>query len=197
MNTETAEFKALETYVVKMITLKRYFNDYVIHMKSGLHVITENNTNNICPFHDETKPSFNYWHSTDTCYCFGCGVGGGLIQIYRQVAYQRDKRRLSVDIIVLELIQLYNLNTDPVVVDLLHKCEIADGHNKSVFTDARKKLLLGTNTIISPEVMTLGKYQRLNKRIKEDTTISEVLRFKQYAQLDLQAGLALNAVKQK
>ncbi|MEM2175251.1 MAG: CHC2 zinc finger domain-containing protein [Candidatus Micrarchaeia archaeon] len=30
----------------------------------------------LCPFHDDTNPSFTIFPETDTFYCFGCGVVG-------------------------------------------------------------------------------------------------------------------------
>ena len=37
-----------------------------------------------CPFHDERTPSFRWYDTTNTCYCFGCGNGGDIIAIHRK-----------------------------------------------------------------------------------------------------------------
>ncbi|MBP2474052.1 DNA primase [Crossiella equi] len=38
----------------------------------------------LCPFHDEKTPSFNVRPSKGTFHCFGCGVGGDVIQFVQQ-----------------------------------------------------------------------------------------------------------------
>lgn len=40
----------------------------------------------LCPFHDETNPSFGYNIEKDLCKCFSCGASGDLITIYGQVS---------------------------------------------------------------------------------------------------------------
>lgn len=197
MNTETQEFKQLVRLVSEKITLKRYFNEYVVKLKPGITQITDGVTSTICPFHDETKPSFSYWHGTDTCYCFGCGVGGGLLQIYRKYVYATQKRNIPMDVAVLELIRLYNLQQDSDIAIQLQKCNATENvvHNK--FREYRTKAFAESRIAPEIEVMTLAKYRYLNKRLREDTHMSERVRFHNYAQLDLQAAVALDYVRHK
>jgi DNA primase len=41
----------------------------------------------LCPFHDEKTPSFNVRLSNDTFHCFGCGVGGSVIDFVMQIEH--------------------------------------------------------------------------------------------------------------
>ena len=197
MNVESVEFKQLVSLVTKKITLKQYFNDYVTKIKSGVNTITEGVTSSICPFHDETKPSFSYWHSTDTCYCFGCGVGGGLLQIYRRVVYDTQHRSITNDIAVIELINLYNLQTDTEIIALLEQCKYAETVKRNKFAEYRTKAFAENRISVDLDVMTLAKYKYLNTHLLEDKHITEQARFRNYALLDLQAAVALDLVKHK
>ena len=41
----------------------------------------------LCPFHSEKSPSFMVYPSTNSFYCFGCGVGGNAITFVRQIEH--------------------------------------------------------------------------------------------------------------
>jgi len=38
----------------------------------------------LCPFHQETNPSFFLYPETNTFYCFGCQVGGDVIELVKK-----------------------------------------------------------------------------------------------------------------
>ena len=39
----------------------------------------------LCPLHDEATGSFCWYKKTNSFYCFGCGVGGDVITLYRKI----------------------------------------------------------------------------------------------------------------
>jgi len=39
----------------------------------------------LCPFHQETSPSFYLYPETNSFYCFGCQVGGDVIELIKKV----------------------------------------------------------------------------------------------------------------
>lgn len=59
-----------------------------------------------CPFHDDMTPSLTYFPNTDTFHCFGCGVGGTVIDYimqresikepYEAVEYMAEKFDISI-----------------------------------------------------------------------------------------------------
>lgn len=38
-----------------------------------------------CPLHNEDTPSFVWYKNTNTFYCFGCGEGGDVIELYQKL----------------------------------------------------------------------------------------------------------------
>ena len=38
----------------------------------------------VCPFHDETEGSFTVYADSERWYCFGCGLGGDVLDFIRQ-----------------------------------------------------------------------------------------------------------------
>src|SRR5690554_259943 len=60
----------------------------------------------ICPFHDERTPSFVYYPTSDTFHCFGCSIGGTIIDYtmkkesinepYEVVSFLADKHKLTI-----------------------------------------------------------------------------------------------------
>ena len=39
----------------------------------------------VCPFHDEAEGSFTVYADSERFYCFGCGVGGDVLDFTRRV----------------------------------------------------------------------------------------------------------------
>jgi len=38
-----------------------------------------------CPFHDEKEPSLTFYPDNNSYYCYGCGVGGDVINFYMKI----------------------------------------------------------------------------------------------------------------
>ena len=38
-----------------------------------------------CPFHPESKPSFTVYINTQSFFCYGCGVGGDVINFLKKI----------------------------------------------------------------------------------------------------------------
>ena len=63
----------------------------------------------LCPFHDETKPSFFYYAKTNRFYCFGCGGKGGDVIDLHMLWSARLGRKIGFKQAVVEL--YYELQT--------------------------------------------------------------------------------------
>jgi len=46
----------------------------------------------LCPFHEETKPSFNFNNERGTYFCHGCGKKGNAFHFYAKIHNLGDKR---------------------------------------------------------------------------------------------------------
>lgn len=196
-STETEKLqRELERYIDEKITLQRYFNEYIVPLKPGIRAITDTRGSTICPFHDETKPSFHYFGETDSCYCFGnCGAGGDLIAIYRLKSKIYDHKILTRMQAVNALIELYSLQQDAKVI--WYKNQIVAGSNgiekQSVFEEARNKLLNTQTLAVASDQLTLTKYRQAQERIlQQKMNLKSVCM--QLNDIDIHAGIA---VKQK
>jgi len=95
----------------------------------------------LCPLHDDKKPSFTFFHNTDSWFCFVCGIGGDAIRLVAEmehIPYAEAKKRLvgteqeqlqenlnildSLDVNIAESYNLQlNLTLRPKFRDLLYK----------------------------------------------------------------------------
>ena len=61
----------------------------------------------LCPFHEESKPSFSVKPSEQYCHCFGCGVGGDVIKFLQLKENMSFRDAITcLDIIFIEKAEL-------------------------------------------------------------------------------------------
>lgn len=58
-----------------------------------------------CPLHNEDTPSFRYYDYSNSFYCFGCGIGGDVVQLHREFMRVNYNQHISFGVAVR---QLYN-----------------------------------------------------------------------------------------
>lgn len=80
------EAKRLQKEIEKRISLRDYITNECrdIHLflagyKDGKEMYTCS-----CPFHKETEPSFRIYSHTNSYYCFGCKVSGGIVSFVKE-----------------------------------------------------------------------------------------------------------------
>ncbi len=64
------------------------------------HVELDQNLKGICPFHDDTKPSFSVNRQGQYFHCFGCGAGGDVIKFVERidgVSFREAIRKLAAE----------------------------------------------------------------------------------------------------
>lgn len=49
-----------------------------------------------CPFHDDSTPSLVVWPNTQSFYCFGCGVGGDVLEFVRRIEKVKFKEAVGL-----------------------------------------------------------------------------------------------------
>jgi hypothetical protein len=65
-----------------------YFDKYVIPNYGDYYadgVDFYNLPRTLCPLHNESTPSFNWYSDSNTFYCFGCQSGGDIITLHQRV----------------------------------------------------------------------------------------------------------------
>ena len=87
--------------VVKTIPIPQYFLEAVPEIAPGLSGTDFDLYGSkpvcLCPFHMENTPSFRWFENTNTCYCFGCGIGGDIIKIHRKIMEANREMRISFE----------------------------------------------------------------------------------------------------
>lgn len=88
-----------------------YVNKHIIPSVryKGSNRLLEEKTPIICPFHNETNPSFWYYSERNRFKCFGCNVGGDVIDLHRYWS-AKNGRYINFKQAVVEL--YYELETN-------------------------------------------------------------------------------------
>ncbi len=61
--------------------IQEYISSYVSLKRAGT------NYKGLCPFHSEKSPSFTVYPSTNSFFCFGCGIGGDAVTFTKEIEH--------------------------------------------------------------------------------------------------------------
>lgn len=169
------------------ITIPMYFNKYILPHNKGFHTIDEANNTSICPFHQETDPSWHYWVKHKVFHCFGCGVSGNIIRLHQLTRRAYYGEYLSYEDSINQLIAIYGLQ------DVIKQIEatIAEvAPPKTAFEKAREQIMTGMDYRTSPDKITLSTYRTRNQQIITSQSSLET-KLTEFSTLDMLAGLIL------
>lgn len=87
--------------VLKNVTIPMYFYRIIVPQLDGYYDVYPVNFDRdpraCCPLHDEDTPSFRYYEDTESFYCFGCGVGGNIINLHMAYASRMSGNKITKD----------------------------------------------------------------------------------------------------
>src|SRR3989344_397999 len=61
----------------------RKYNKNIIEIATKYNLVISSNNKSICPFHNDSNPSLQFYPTTNSFFCFGCRRGGDIIEFIR------------------------------------------------------------------------------------------------------------------
>ena len=162
------------------IDLLEYFNTYVVgEITIGNHrqVVKpiQKGGSTICPLHAETDASFKVFQKNGLTlfHCFGCNVGGSVVDLYRRIEGQKKGVSMSKDDAARSLLSLYGFeeiakealqDVNPLNVALekirgFKKVETNQTFNIITFNQQNNKIRLQTDT--ERKIKQFGQLDRM------------------------------------
>lgn len=162
-----------EDLVIDSVDLVHYYNTHISPLDNIFKPMASKA--GICPFHNDTDPSFHANQKNKYYHCFGCGFGGNIIKVHRQIQNNYHKRTISKKEAILELAVLYDLKLFP--------------EEESESKD--DKFALAKYILTNPDYIkeytgsvTLSQYEKNNRNILKSGLSFEQIR-EQLGELDL------------
>lgn len=133
----------IPTYFYNIIVpqMADYYSDYTVNF--DIKPVAK------CPLHDEETPSMRYYEETNTFFCWGCRVGGDVIQLHRKFMEKVNGQFIPFD----------------AAVSFLYKYFIEGRETAKLFQTKAKREELNTTS----ELVRLGMYtKKLDLAIQDD-----------------------------
>ena len=160
------QFKKAEHLITQSISIPEHINKVIVpkfpeKYKKGANKDIEVGAI-ICPFHDDSDPSFSYDKSRNFAYCFGCQQGGNIIAIHASFlnAYQ-SRYKYSYKDALLDLAKEYNVDIPQFEFDDADKVTVVKDSVKNKIKDYRE------NRLKSIKRIRRGNVGVTNKQLRE------------------------------
>lgn len=183
-----------EQKLVDNISISQYYNDYIhtINPTKFRKMVGEKPTS-LCPFHDDTDPSFHDWKSKKLYRCFGCGNVGNVIKMHQQIRKVYFKELLSKEEAMKSLARLYN-------IELILDEVTGEIKQESKIEIAKRKLLNREYTVVNPKdlsIMTISGFRHANNQVKNMKGLSDEKKVGSYHTLDIMYSAYIMNQKEK
>lgn len=96
------QIKKSRAILAKSIPLSKYLKENKLGYADGATGVL------CCPVHDESTPSFRYDDIKGECHCFGCGIGGTIVELNYRVK-QKENDRYTMIRSIKDLARDYNV----------------------------------------------------------------------------------------
>lgn len=168
-----------EKRIIEAVKISDYYNTKVVGLDSKFRPLKGAKPTGLCPFHDDTDPSFSYWVEKDIFRCFGCGEAGDVIKLHQHIEKKYRGRRLSREQSMKELAQEYGIE--------LEFDESGELVAPTPLELARQKIN-DTNkldTSRNMNVMSISNFRVFNNQIKNNDKLPLEVKIKNYQRLDI------------
>ena len=198
-----SQIKMMATAVKKQVTIPMYFYNIIIPQLGSYFdnypVNFDNDPRACCPLHDEDTPSFRYYESTNSFYCFGCTKGGDVVHLHMYFAEKMNGKRPTKDEAIAFLYQYFvqghesetfidkstqtidskeKLNTDTEIVKLnIYRMNLEKSltFDKNISLDVKKQLwelLDNVDMLLSKDLIKADNAEKyIRQKVKELVTI--------------------------
>lgn len=185
---------ANEARIVKNVDLVEYYNkviypivtqskapSFIRGKKSrNFALMHEERKEALCPFHEDSDPSFRVWGKANIFRCFGCQYGGNVIQTHIKMRKEYFGETLDAKAAVRQLGAMYKIALDEETGD-----HVESPFERAKSLMAQKKYTPPAKDSFSPEF-----FRTNNNRVKR-ANVPIAIKVQNFAQLDLIAALAL------
>lgn len=93
-----------ELLVERSVSIQMYFDEVILpsgYYSSDYAVDFDYKPTACCPLHDEDTPSFRYYPDTRSFYCFGCGLGGTVVNLHidfcKKISDEKVTKEQAID----------------------------------------------------------------------------------------------------
>ncbi len=182
-----------EQRLVDNIPISQYYNDYVHPLNPNkFRLMKGEKPTSLCPFHDDTDPSFHDWRAKKLFRCFGCGTVGNVIRFHQLIRRDYHKEILSHQEAVKSLARLYGIE---LIFD-----EVTGEIKEESAIDIAKKKFNREYVVKNPKdlsIMTISSFRYANNQIKNNKNLAEEKKIGSYHSLDVMYSAYIMSQKEK
>lgn len=176
-----------EQKIIDNISIPTYYNEQIVPNRGGFRLISPERPSGICPFHDDTDPSFHFWPDKKMFYCFGCKAAGSVIQMHMRWQEEYNGRKIDKKTAIKELGYMYNIE--------LELDEDGDIKTESPFSAARRKMDSKQyhDSSADKKKLTISEFRTFNNQVKNLISKSPYIMGEQAANMFYKLDLTLSA----
>lgn len=140
------------------ISVIDYYNKFIVPTANKFYALSPGRKAGLCPFHDDTDPSFHFWEETKMFHCFGCQASGDVIKLHQMFEWKYHGKSIGRKAAIKELGSLYGIELD-------EDAENVDEEGLNPFERAKKLVSDRKTVVIDYGAFSLASFRRVNNSI--------------------------------